>query len=353
MEAAVGHFRDAIRDAASGRRRLRLRGGGSKDFYGRAAAGELLDTRGHAGIVAYDPTELVITARCGTTLADVETALEARGQMLAFEPPHFDGNATFGGAVAAGLSGPARATSGAVRDYVLGARIMDGRGRELVFGGQVMKNVAGYDVSRLMAGSLGTLALILECSVKTLPRPPARSTRRLELAQSHALEALHRWAAMGLCVSGTAWHDGVLSVRLSGASPAVETAGRVIGGAQVEADADRFWRSVRDHRHPFFMHEAMPLWRLSLPATTPPLEMNAEQFVEWGGALRWLRTMADAAEVREIARRAGGHATLFRGGDRTDVFHPLSPAVAALHRRLKSVFDPGGIFNPGRMYEGL
>lgn len=336
---------DRIRDAADRKVALRLRGGGSKDFYGNDARGDLLDTRAYAGIVDYEPSELVVTARCGTPLADVEGVLSAKGQCLPFEPPHF-GAATFGGCVAAGLSGPRRACAGALRDFVLGVRLIDGRGRVMQFGGQVMKNVAGYDISRLVAGSLGTLGLIAEASLKVLPRASTELTLRLELDEARALEALNRWAAEPLPISATLWHAGLLDVRLAGSEAAVHGAKSKIGGHEV-VDG---WRAIREHSHPFFAGDA-PLWRLSVPSTTPPLGLA--NLVEWGGALRWMRG-GELRHIREVAKRVGGHATLFRGGDKSaGVFAPLDPVLMRLHSALKSAFDPAGILNPGRLYAEL
>lgn len=342
-------LQERVRDAASRGVPLRLRGGGTKDFYGNEPRGEVLDTRAYAGIVDYEPTELVITARCGTALADVERALDERGQCLAFEPPHFGDAATFGGCVAAGLSGPRRASAGALRDFVLGVRMVDGRGRALDFGGRVMKNVAGYDVSRLLAGSLGTLGLIAEASVKVLPRPAVERTLRLEMGRERALEAMLGWAGKPLPVSATAWHDGTLLIRLSGAAPAVRSAAAAIGGEPVE---DPPWRAIREHEHPFFA--ALPLWRIAVPPVAPPLDLPGREFIEWGGALRWLAGEAPAPLVREAARRAGGHATLFRARDKSaGAFSPLAPPLERLHRSLKAAFDPAGILNPGRLYPEL
>ena len=342
-------FQERIRDAAARGAALRLRGGGTKDFYGNEPRGEVLDTRAYAGIVSYEPTELVITARAGTGLSEIETTLASQGQILPFEPPHFGAGATFGGCIAAGLSGPRRASAGALRDFVLGARIVDGRGRSLGFGGQVMKNVAGYDVSRLLAGSLGTLGLIAEASLKVLPRPAAERSLRLEMAQERALEAMRRWAAQPLPVSATAWHDGELLVRLSGSAPAVGAAVAKIGGEPLEHAP---WTAIREHTHPFFA--ASPLWRIAVPPVTPPLQLRGAQLLEWGGALRWLAGAGAGDAVREAAQRAGGHATLFRAREKGGgVFAPLAPAVMQLHRGLKAVFDPAGILNPGRMYAEL
>jgi len=346
----LDELRERVREAAGRRSPLRLRGGGSKDFYGGAPHGEVLDTRSLAGIVEYEPTELVVTARCGTPLAALESALAEKGQMLPFEPPHFGAGATLGGCVAAGLSGPRRAAAGAVRDFVLGARLLDGRARELAVGGRVMKNVAGYDIARLLAGSLGTLGVILEVSLKVLPRPAAESTLRLEMPQHEAIEALNRWAGRPLPVTASAWRAGALALRLSGSEAAVRSAAARIGGEPLPG-AEPFWRGIREQTDPFFAGDAPPLWRLSVPSATPPLALEGEPLVEWGGALRWLRTGAGAEDVRAAAARAGGHATLFRGGDKSaGVFAPLGAAAMRLHRELKAAFDPAGIFNPGRLY---
>lgn len=338
-----------MRAAAAHKQPLRIRGGGTKDWYGQRLEGEVLDTRGYAGIVDYEPTELVITARCGTPLAEIEAALAERQQMLAFEPPHFGEGATLGGAIAAGLAGPRRANSGGVRDFVLGARLLDGKGDVLSFGGQVMKNVAGYDVSRMLAGSLGTLGLLLEVSVKVLPKPFAETTLRFAIAEIEAIRKLNEWGGQPLPISASCWHDGVLSLRLSGAQAAVDAAVRMFGGETVD-DCDRFWASVREQQHPFFAGEGA-LWRLSVPSTTGAIVLGGAQLIEWGGAQRWLRTDLDAASIRRTVAASGGHATLFRGGDKSaGVFQPLQPAMARIHERLKDSFDPAHIYNPGRMY---
>jgi glycolate oxidase FAD binding subunit len=354
---ALASIVDRVRAAAEAGARLCLRGGGTKDFYGGALEGEVLDTRGHAGIVRYDPTELVVTARAGTPLAELEAALADKGQLLAFEPPHFaraGQAATVGGCVAAGLSGPRRVAAGALRDFVLGVTVLDGRARVLRFGGEVMKNVAGYDVARLLAGSLGTLGVILEVSLKVLPRPVEEQTLRLELAQAAAIEQLNAWGGQPLPISATAWCDGVLQLRLSGAAAAVRAARARIGGEPVAGEASlAFWESLREQTHPFFAGDA-PLWRLALPATAAPLALPEAPFIEWGGALRWLRAASEARVLREAAARAGGHATLFRARDRSaPAFAPLSAVNMRLHRGLKAAFDPQGVFNRGRMYSDL
>jgi glycolate oxidase FAD binding subunit len=354
MQEVIERFADRIRSAAADKRPLRLCGGGTKDFYGQTLEGEALDTRGYAGIVAYEPTELVITARCGTPLVELEAALREEGQHLAFEPPHFGPGATVGGMLAAGLSGPRRQCAGAVRDFVLGARVLDGRGDDLSFGGQVMKNVAGYDVSRLMAGSMGTLGLILEVSFKVPPLAFAEATRKLEMPEDKALGMLNHWGGKPLAISACAWTGGELALRLSGAASAVDAARKTIGGEPVEpGEAERFWLGIREQTDPFF-RTGKPLWRLSVPSVTPALALPGEQLIEWGGSLRWLASKADARTVREAAARAGGHATLFRAFDKSEgVFTPLQASLAKIQRKLKQAFDPAGVFNPGRMYPDL
>jgi glycolate oxidase FAD binding subunit len=349
---AIEQFKEQVLAAARGKRALRIRGGGTKDWYGQGNEGDILDTRGYKGIVDYEPTELVITARCGTPLAEIEAALAERNQMLAFEPPHFGDGATFGGAIATGLSGPRRANSGAVRDFVLGVKLMDGKGEVLGFGGQVMKNVAGYDVSRLLAGSLGTLGLMLEMSVKVLPRAVSQASLRFDMSEIDAIRKLNEWGGQPLPVSASCWHDGVLTLRLSGARAAVDAAVKSLGGEVMPEDA-AFWDGLREQRHPFFAGEGA-LWRLSVPSATGAIILKGQQLIEWGGAQRWLRADSDATtaqNIRSTATAAGGHATLFRGGDKSvGVFQPLAPGIARIHDRMKAAFDPSHIFNPGRMY---
>jgi len=357
-DPALAELCDRVRAAAAARRPLCIRGGGTKDFYGETPAGDPLDMRGYRGIVSYEPTELVVSARCGTSLAEVEAALAERGQMLAFEPPAFGPSATIGGVVAAGLSGPRRASVGAVRDFVLGATLLDASGSVLRFGGQVMKNVAGYDLSRLACGSLGILGPILEVSLKVLPVPASGCSVRMQLDEGAALQALNRLGGQPLPLSASVWRDGVLTLRFSGAAAAVEAAAarlaREHGAARLgDTEARAFWIGIREQTDGFF-GGPLPLWRLSVPSTAPALGLEGALMVEWGGALRWLRSDAPAEAIRAAAARVGASATLFRGGDRTaGVFHPLSPANAVLQRRLKQVFDPGGLFNPGRMYRDL
>ena len=352
-DAFVSGLCERIRACASAGTRLRIRGGGTKDFYGGAAGeAEVLDVAGFRGIVAYEPRELVLTVRAGTPLAEVEAALAAERQMLPFEPPHFTpgGSATIGGTVATGLSGPRRPYAGAVRDFVLGTRVVNGRGEALAFGGRVIKNVAGYDVSRLMTGALGTLGVLTEISFKVLPVPAAETTLAFALSQADAIDAANRWAGQPLPLSACAWSDGILRVRLSGAPPAVDAAKAKLGGDEDAAGA-RFWPDLREQRLDFFAGDA-PLWRLSVPQTAAPIVPDHPQVVDWGGGVRWVRGPLDPFTVRSTVERVGGHATLFRGGDKSvGVFHPLPPALLKIHRRLKAAFDPAGILNPGRMYD--
>jgi len=344
---------ERVERAAADGTALAIRGGGSKAFYGREPRGEALDVTGHAGIVTYEPSELMLTARAGTPLAEIEATLAEAGQMLAFEPPHFGGGATLGGAIAAGLSGPCRAFAGAARDFVLGTRVVNGRGESMRFGGEVMKNVAGYDVSRLMTGALGTLGVVTEVSLKILPAPQAEATRSLALEPAAAMDRVGEWTMQGLPVSATA-HDGErLHVRLSGPERAVAAAAETVGG-ETPLEPDSFWAALRDQQLAFFTEGEAPLWRLALPPLTPALELDASAYHEWNGQQRWLRTDASADTVRAAAATPGGHAALFRGGDREgEVFHPPEAGVLRLHRRLKEAFDPAGVLNPGRLHAGL
>ena len=355
MLAAVAALSEQIRAAVVDRKSLRVRAGGSKDFYGNTPQGAVLDPRVISGIVSYEPSELAMAAYCGTPLAEVEAVLAAQGQMLAFEPPHFGDGATIGGCIASGLAGPRRAsagyTHGGVRDFILGAKLLDGRAQLLSFGGMVMKNVAGYDVARLLAGSLGVLGVIIEAAFKVVPRPGAETTLQFVLNEGAALDQLNAWGGQPLPISASAWQAGTLHVRLSGSASAINAAVTRLGGDLIEpAAATRFWYQLREHSEPFFGGDA-PLWRLSLPPGAVPVELGEEQLIEWGGALRWIRSRCPAAQLRARAHALGGHATLFRGGERTHpVFTPLAPALNAIHRRLRAQFDPHSIFDCGRLY---
>jgi glycolate oxidase FAD binding subunit len=343
---------------------LRIRGGDTKLFLAGLEDGPVLDMRSYAGIVDYAPSELVVTARAGTPLAELERALADRGQGLPFEPPRFADErgalvGTVGGMVAAGLAGPARPSAGGVRDHVLGALMINGRGEPLRFGGEVMKNVAGYDVARLLAGSWGALGAICEVSLKVLPMPQSALTLRFDLAQEAALEQLHAWAGQPLPLTASVWWRDTLAVRLRGARAAVAAAARRLGGETIPPElAAAFWDGLRDQRDDFFAearhaveagHRA--LWRLSLPATTPPLPDFDDTLIEWGGAQRWVVAAPDDARVPELAARAGGSALRVLGGlPGRGAYSPsrLAPTLADVHRRLRESFDPAGIFVPGR-----
>ncbi|MBI2747670.1 MAG: glycolate oxidase subunit GlcE [Burkholderiales bacterium] len=398
MAPALQQITDRIRAAAADGTALRIRGGGSKDFYGNSLDGELLDTTGLSGILSYEPTELVVTVGAGTPFAELEALLAERGQCLAFEPPHFNWSqntgathaeplgervkdcgtaagsaATVGGMVAAGLSGPARASFGAVREFVLGLHLINGRGEELVYGGQVMKNVAGYDVSRMMVGSMGTLGLITEVSLKVLPVAPAEATLVFPLDQAGALECLHRWGGQPLPLNASCWvHDDTTSpaqdllfVRLRGAAAAVDAACRTMlaeqpGQRMDNAQAQADWELCRNQQLPFFARPADPalaLWRLSVPQTAPVLDLPASPLIEWHGGLRWLwAPLSTGPALQAQAAAHGGSATVFVAAhaDSTRTGAPISlqdRAQVAIQQRLKASLDPHGIFNPRRLFD--
>ena len=328
---------------------LRIQGSNSKAFLGRIVAGEVLDTRTHRGIVSYDPTELVITARCGTPLSELADVLDHAQQMLACEPPSFGEDATVGGMIACGLSGPRRPWSGSVRDFVLGTRVITGHGKHLRFGGEVMKNVAGYDLSRLMAGSYGALGLVTEVSLKVLPKPRQCLSISLEMDSDRALQRLAEWGQQPLPISA-ACHDGQhLHLRLEGGEGSVAAAHERLGGERLDAS---YWEDLNEQRLSFF-DEDQPLWRLSLPHNTPRLSLPGRQLVDWGGAQRWLKSDAEAAFIRQVVDEVGGHVTCFSHGLCDTPFQPLPPTLLRYHRNLKQQLDPRGIFNPGRLYAEL
>ncbi len=403
MDSAVQAIADRIRDAGARGAALRVRGGASKDFYGGPPHGELLDTRTLNSIVAYEPSELYVTVRAGTRLAELEATLAAQGQYLPFEPPHFrtgdlpnqgaqsappppppgggvrgGGNmgggaaaagslATCGGMLACGLGGPARASVGGARDHVLGVSMLNGRGELLLFGGQVMKNVAGYDLSRVLAGSMGTLGVVVDLSLKVLPIPPADATLFFEAHQAAALSMLQRWNRQALPLNSSCWVEDAgrpaLLLRLRGAVAAVRSACELLGGEVLDlATANQHWADCRDQRLAFFAppatQEKLGLWRLSVAPGSPVLALPFPQLIEWHGGLRWLWAALDQqASIRAAAAQAGGHATLFRAPHEFDrgngVFHPLPAASLRIQQELKRQFDPAGIFNPARLYPDL
>jgi glycolate oxidase FAD binding subunit len=366
-DPALRQITDRVRAARADKAALNLVGGNTKAFYGEAPRGETCDLKALSGISSYEPSELVVTARAGTPLAELEAALAERGQCLPFEPPRFEDatnasvhGGTVGGMVAAGLAGPARASVGSVRDYVLGATLLNGRAELLSFGGQVMKNVAGYDVSRLLAGSMGVLGVICEVSLKVLPLPLASATLRFELDEAEALRRLNAWGGQPLPISASAWWSGMLVLRLSGAAAAVRSAVAGLGGERVEPGlAAGCWTGLRDHSDEFFVgarkavEAGATLWRLSLPQTAPPLVLPGEHLVEWGGAQRWVVTTSPGARLREAAAHVGGHATAFRGSKAGGALAGLSAPLQRIHRELKVAFDPDRVFNPGRLYPDL
>jgi glycolate oxidase FAD binding subunit len=337
---------EQVSEAILSKRALRIRGGDSKSRLGRFVDADEIDVRAHRGIVSYEPSELVITARAGTPLAELDAILDDAGQMLPCEPPTFGGIATVGGAVASGLSGPRRPWAGSVRDYVLGCRVITGEGKHLRFGGQVMKNVAGYDVSRLMSGSFGCLGLMTEVSLKVLPKPRATACVDIEIDANEAMRELAAWRRAALPVSGACHIDGHLHVRLEGGEGSVRAALDRIGGTVNEAS---FWQALREHRLPFF-GDARPLWRLSLPNATPLIDLPGDVLLDWGGAQRWLKADASDTEIRHIASAHGGHATCFTPAGDVEPFHPLAAPLMRYHAQLKQRLDPHGIFNPNRLY---
>jgi glycolate oxidase FAD binding subunit len=356
MNELIEQYQQQIRHAASNDQALRIRGGGSKDFYGGPLIGDILNVAGYTGVIDYEPKELVLTVRAGTPLVEVEKLVDNAGQMLPFEPPYFGSASTIGGTVACGFSGPRRPYSGAVRDFVLGARIINGKAEDLHFGGRVIKNVAGFDVSRLMVGALGTLGVLLDLSFKVLPKPQSTRTLRFELDAATAIINMNEWAGQPLPLSATCWHEGVLQVRLSGAQVAVDAAQRNLGGDVMADDkAHAWWLALREHQHAHFA-ASQPLWRVSVPTTTAMHAFNGVKppFIEWGGGLRWYSGSLDGEAVRGYAASVGGHATLFRGATdaqrEAGVFQPLEAAVDKIHHRLKASFDPANTFNRKRMY---
>lgn len=351
-------LQEQVQQAVASRTPLAITGGGSKPFLGRGLYGEPLNVGDHTGIVSYEPVELVLTARAGTRIADIEAELAEHGQCLAFEPPRFGDTDTIGGVLAANLSGPGRPWQGSVRDHVLGLRLINGRGEHLRFGGQVMKNVAGYDASRLQAGALGTLGVITEISLKVLPRPAVEQTLVQEMAAADAIALMNRLAGQPKPLSAACWYQGRLYLRLSGSQPAVEaTAGAWRAGSrgQMERleDGDAFWRQLRDQQLSFF-EGSRPLWRFSVNPTAVMEDIDTDALIDWGGAQRWVRQDETLSTMAERAGRGGGQVSLFRHGDRAgEVMHPQPAALRAIQQRLKAAFDPHGIFNSGHLYSWI
>jgi len=341
-----------VEQAYASKSALRIQGGESKQFYGRRVAGEALDVSQHQGIINYEPTELVITARAGTPLKELEQVLSDNNQMFGFEPPAFGESATLGGTIACNLSGPRRAFAGSARDFVLGSRIINGKGESLHFGGEVMKNVAGYDVSRLMCGAMGTLGVLLEVSVKVLPRHETEVTVVHELGVADSLKKVHDLAIRSLPISATRFDDNALHIRISGTEGAVLAAQKAVGGEVLETGND-FWRRLKEQQSGFFKTES-PVWRLSLASNSPVLNTDGRILYEWNGAQRWLISRESAGSIRDEVSLYGGHAVCFRNcPEQVQVFHPLDSGLLKIHQQLKQAFDPGSILNPGQMYADI
>lgn len=348
-------LQDRVRAALNDKTPLKIIGGNSKYFYGNDVSKqkntEVLETRIHQGIISYEPSELVITARAGTPLKDIEALLAENNQMLPFEPPHFGEHATLGGAIATGLSGSRRPFTGSARDFVLGTKVITGKGEIMSFGGQVMKNVAGYDVSRLMVGALGTLGILLEVSIKVLPRPYTEITQCLAMPQQEALLTMHELNQTSLPLSALSYEGGKLYLRLSGAQSAVTSAQSKVGGETL-VHAENFWQQVNEQTHPFFENKKS-LWRLSVPYIAD-INLNEESFIDWAGALYWLHSDKSSEEIQQHAIEQGGAATLFRTTENSaERFSPLQAKIKQLQVNLKMRFDPYGILNYGRLYSDL
>ena len=340
---------EAVKAAANKRAHLAITGGGTKRFYAGDIEGEKLDVTGHRGIVSYEPTELVITARAGTPLAEIESTLAEKGQMLGFEPPYFGDAATLGGTIACGFSGPRRPYAGAARDFILGTKIINGKGEILKFGGEVMKNVAGYDVSRLMVGALGTLGALLEVSLKVLPKPAQEIALSYEMPADKAIATMNTWAGQPLPLSAACHVGDTLYIRLSGSELGVRAAHTKLGGVIVEK-GDEFWRDLREHQHGFFQDE-LPLWRLSVPPAAAPMNLPGKWLIDWGGAQRWLKTDASANDIYRASAKIGGYAGLFRDTQhKPTALYPLPAQLMTLHHNLRKAFDPMGVLNRELLY---
>lgn len=358
-------FQQVVKQAIADKHVLRICGSDSKSFYGNESRDErsvtALATVQHSGIIAYEPSELFITVRAGTPLTEIEQTLASENQMLSFEPPHFGDRATIGGTLACGFSGPRRPFAGAARDAVLGCTIINGKGEVLHFGGQVMKNVAGYDVTRLMVGALGTLGVLLDVTLKVLPKPEVELNLVHGLGIQEALDVMCARACKPLPLSAASYDGEAMVLRLSGTEAAVTAARKKISGDDLESGAE-YWQSVREQTHYFFQAYDRPLWRISLAPGILPLALPGQWLFDWGGALRWLSCDMPIDDVQGAVAAEGGHATLFRGkeyftGDNTecpvDVFQPLPAPLLAIHQRLKQAFDPDHIFNRGRFHADI
>ncbi len=351
------NLQQQVQNAIKTGQALNLQGGNSKSFYGNVNPSidlQTLDISQHTGIVDYDPTELAITVRAGTRIRDLEALLAEHQQLLPFEPPCYSENATIGGAIASGISGPRRAYTGSARDTILGVQIINGEGEIANFGGQVMKNVAGYDLSRLMVRSMGTLGVILNVSLRVLPKPQHEITLNFEASQQDTLAYFRLLRKKQQIISGSVWIEDNCYLRLSGTQQAVQHSENKLDGFKI-SNSEQFWTEIKNHKTAFFQQDNKPLWRLSLPASTPAItSIKDDLLIEWGGALRWVYSNSPPNIIHSIANKHGGYATLFKGEvSETPCFTPLEPALFKLHKQLKNKMDPKGIFNPGRLYESL
>ena len=347
-----------LEQAAADKAKLNITGNNTKSFLGVIADNaDTLNVSAHSGVISYEPTELVITARAGTTLREINAKLAEYRQTLAFEPPAYGRNATLGGTVACALAGPARPYLGGTRDHILGCRVLNGKGQILQFGGEVMKNVAGYDVSRLMTGAMGTLGILLDISVKVMPQVDHELTLSTAIDTDNAIDQMQALAGYGLPVTASAYSDGTMVTRLSGTEVAVNAAAdKLISSTENSvkpSDNAEFWTQLKEHTHPFFQNRSS-LWRISVPALTKPIDLNGSWLYDWAGMQRWLHTDEPADTVRSQSAAAGGHATLYRGTEElkrsAGVFHPLPAPLLKLQQRLKHEFDPHGVFNHQRLF---
>lgn len=352
---ATDQLQSQVKQAQASNTTLEIRGGGSKSFLGVIQDSTLLDMSQHTGVINYQPTELVITARAGTKVSDINAALASEGQTLPFEPPTFKDTATIGGTVAAAFAGPGRAFNGGVRDYILGCKVLNGQGQILQFGGEVMKNVAGYDVTRLMTGAMGTLGVLLEVSLKVLPSHEYEMTMAESTDTQNAISAMQTLGGTGLPITAAAFIDNTMYTRLSGSKRAVDAAASKLTGDKTDSPA--LWEQLREQSHEFFTNNVQSLWRISVPALTPALNINGQWLYDWAGKQRWLSSDENAQTIREQAQAVGGHATLYKANRKQQmhdgVFHPLPKDMMSIHKRLKQQFDPAGIFNPQRLYPDL
>lgn len=354
MQDLTQQLQQQVEQAYQQKTPLLITAGGSKSFYGNPAEGSSLSVSEHKGIVEYEPDELVITVRAGTPLHEVKEVLRSNGQMLAFEPPAYGDNATIGGTIACGFSGPRRLSAGSARDFMLGCKVLTGKGEVIQFGGRVIKNVAGYDVSRLMVGAMGTLGVLLEISLKVLPTPECEKTIAVGAKVNEAIDVMNARAGQALPLSAACYDGEAVLLRFSSTENGVKHALSQVAGDELQQGAE-FWQELNEHEH-FFFSDELPLWRLSLAPATLHIGLPGGWIFDWGGGLRWLKTDAPPNDIRDAVAAEGGHATLFRQQELwreqmdISVFHPLTPGLMAIHQKMKAAFDPHKILNRNRFY---